>query len=388
MVVRTDECLAEEDADTGAWKNDPVTNRSDAEVERYELPSSDKATMSLSGHERNKLFLKCDKSFVDSSAVSGLDSPLDGRNIAVLDFNRDGFADFLVGSMNGQSLKFFANRVGHQQESTGNFVVLKLVGGAKPDLDRNWSNRDAVGARVIVQSGEQRQLREVRCGEGFATQNSQNLLVGMGSSNSVDITVLWPSGQITLYQKLPTGKLHTIFEDESEIDNDNDNSLVKGVVTEEYSPIETDHLSKSIATGPKISTPRNIAQLSSLHDSEFHTVTTMATWCIACKKQLAQLELLKQRLGDRIQMHGLPVDSEDTDEKLLEYVNEFEPAYKLVDYQLDLVNNFRQLTQETIDDQSLPCTLLLDRQGNLIKAFQGVPTVSQLTKACNTAASD
>ena len=82
--MRSDESLEKSVVDAKEWDSDPVTGKSAGDVDRYKLPHSLKARMSLSGSERNRMFVKSPVGqFVDVSGNSGLDSPSDGRTISV-----------------------------------------------------------------------------------------------------------------------------------------------------------------------------------------------------------------------------------------------------------------------------------------------------------------
>jgi hypothetical protein len=57
-------------------------------------------------------------------------------------------------------------------------------------------------------------VREWRCGEGFAAQNSATLIVGLGGSERVDLlTVIWPSGRRQEIRGVEAGRLITAYED-------------------------------------------------------------------------------------------------------------------------------------------------------------------------------
>ena len=58
------------------------------------------------------------------------------------------------------------------------------------------SNRDAIGARVSIETDRLRRTRVVQAGSGFLSQHSKELLFGLGQSNRVvKLTVEWPSGR-------------------------------------------------------------------------------------------------------------------------------------------------------------------------------------------------
>ncbi len=155
---------------------------------------------SWSGYQKKKLFRNLGSgTFRESSAAAGLDNDLDGRGIAVADFDNDGRLDLYQTSVNQPSLFFHNTTV-----ECGNWIELELVG--------TRSNRDAIGARVTVSAGGHRYLREVDGGNGYAGQSSTRLHVGIGAAASVDeIAVRWPSG-IVQETSAPINHLTVITE--------------------------------------------------------------------------------------------------------------------------------------------------------------------------------
>ena len=64
------------------------------------------------------------------------------------------------------------------------------------------------GFRTAPQSS-----REHRCGEGFASQNSRTLLIGIGEHEVAEqIRIRWPSGRSTELGEVAAGSLVTVFE--------------------------------------------------------------------------------------------------------------------------------------------------------------------------------
>ena len=158
-----------------------AANRRSAEA----LARDDWGRKSLSGHERNRLFFShAGRQFSDLSLLSGADHKGDGRAAALLDYNRDGLMDMAVANTNKPSLVFFKNQLRLPRK----VVAVRLTGSGK-------SNRDAIGARVVVRTGERTQVRELHAGEGNAAQNSKTLLFGLGDAPQADaVTIRWPDG--------------------------------------------------------------------------------------------------------------------------------------------------------------------------------------------------
>ena len=176
---------------------------------------------SFSGHERNRVFRQIQgeegPEFEDVSLLSGADSIQDGRAFAKLDLDWDGAVDLILANSNSPRTELFRNQ--HRREN-GGALWIDLVGSALPvPQDPPRSNRDAVGARVVVQleSGPALQ-RERRAGEGFASQNTRWIHVGLGSSKAVEsIEVRWPSGKTTrLEQSIEANQRIRIYESSSD----------------------------------------------------------------------------------------------------------------------------------------------------------------------------
>jgi Tfp pilus assembly protein PilF len=142
---------------------------------------------SIASKQRN-VFLRNDGrgGFDDVSGAVGLDLDQDGRSFAVLDLDRDGDPDLAVmAARQAPQLRVFRNDFAPRVAS----LAIRLVGGGE-------SNRDAIGARVNVETDALRRLKVVQAGSGFLSQHSKELLFGLGPSRRIaKLTVTWPSGR-------------------------------------------------------------------------------------------------------------------------------------------------------------------------------------------------
>jgi Flp pilus assembly protein TadD/peroxiredoxin len=140
---------------------------------------------SIAGGQRN-VFLRNDGQggFDDVSGAVGLDLDQDGRSFAVFDADRDGDPDLAVmAARQAPQLRLFRNDLAPRGAS----LALRLTG--------TTGNRDAVGARVRVETDGRRRTRVVHAGSGFLSQHSRELLFGLGTGpRAVKLTVQWPSG--------------------------------------------------------------------------------------------------------------------------------------------------------------------------------------------------
>ncbi|MGB0775227.1 MAG: CRTAC1 family protein, partial [Akkermansiaceae bacterium] len=141
---------------------------------------------SFSGNERNCVFLnRGDGKFATVSALSGWDFPDDSRGLALMDWDHDGKIDFLTSNRNAPRVRIMRN----QMKKTGNWIGFKLIG-------QKAKNRDAIGARVrVVLKSGRAIIRTLRAGEGFASQSSKRLHMGLGTATEIaKLTVVWPDG--------------------------------------------------------------------------------------------------------------------------------------------------------------------------------------------------
>ncbi len=128
---------------------------------------------------RNNRDSTFDEVGVDSG--SGMRLEKVSRGFAYADYDNDGDLDLLVTNMKG-SLDLLENR-----EGQNTWLTLKLIG--------TRSNRDAIGTRVKVTTGNLTQIREVRSGSSYLSQNDIRLHFGLGKHRQIDrLEIRWPSG--------------------------------------------------------------------------------------------------------------------------------------------------------------------------------------------------
>jgi hypothetical protein len=105
-----------------------------------------------------------------------------GRGLAAGDLDNDGRVDFLIIAQDGP-LAYFHNRT----ERAGHFVTFRLEG--------TTSNRDGVGAKVVVQTPAESRVAQRVGGGSYLSACDDRLHFGLGASTTVDaVEVLWPSG--------------------------------------------------------------------------------------------------------------------------------------------------------------------------------------------------
>lgn len=334
--------------------------------------------VSHSGHERDYLFLNLGGSqFLDVSSLSGLDDDTDGRSLAFFDFDHDGWLDIVTVNANNPLSRLYRNRIGDRPgaRERGRMVALRFEGANRSTQALSGrACRDGYGAKARLSLADGRRLvREHRCGEGLAAQNSATLLVGIGPSASVPkLEVEWPSGARRELRDLPAGSLVTAYEDASR--SADGSGFAVGAYGKPLPP------PGGGAGAPVVASLR----LRDREDPPPLTVfTTMATWCAVCKGELPQLAILRAAFReDEVDLCGVPVDSTDTPEKLARYVEEYNPSYELLrDLSPGDVQAVRAVvTHATRIDNPLPASLVTDRRGRVLYAATGVPSVSDVRR--------
>src|SRR5688500_17730945 len=140
--------------------------------------------MTWSGYQKKKFFRNLDgHTFKEISAAAGVDNDKDGRGLAMADFDKDGRLEFFQANANQEPI-FYRNVTG----SVGNWLQLDLAG--------TTSNRDAIGARVVLKTASGKTLiREVDGGNGYAGQSTHRVHFGLGPDTAIEsLEIRWPSG--------------------------------------------------------------------------------------------------------------------------------------------------------------------------------------------------
>jgi len=371
-AVRSDKNLSTEYLQSKEWGESTLGGRGLNNNVRTTAADGSLALQSFSGRERNKLFSNLEGTeFKDISSLSGLDTEADSRSVALWDFDHDGWQDIALINSNTPMLNIFRNQTGERDSVRGNFIAVRLHGGNQNHTPiSEWSNRDGIGAEITAICGDRKYVRELRCGEGFAAQNSNTMLIGISDADQVDsLQVRWPSGKIQKIGSVPAGKLLLTYENPDEVDE------IGGYQITSYDPVSS-----------RLSPPERLADfdLSNEHfgdveSKKFRVYVATATWCPSCKKALPQLARLKKEFEGLVDFYGVPVDPSDNKEKLENYVSTYQPAYKVLD---ELTTNEHQkifnMFISVVGRGALPSVFVLDNKGNVIGATAKVPTVSWL----------
>ena len=335
---------------------------------------------SLSGHERNVLYWnRGDGSFADLSAVAGLDFPEDGRAFVTFDFDRDGDADILLNNRNSPQLRLLRNNL----PTTHHSVAFRLEG--------TESNRDAVGARLVLQTASGRRLtRSVRSGSGFRSQPSRTLHFGLGEEDEIhEVKVFWPSGRVDLHQGIPADRLLLVTEGREDVTE----IPFQATPAIQYERDSTEPAVGTSRTGIWLTeaTPAPELRGQSLNGGEFLSqryrgkrvlLNFWATWCAPCQVELADFNEHRAALEAASLVPVLvSVDEPSEHEAVRRFVRERDLPFPVVLPDEDSVTAFDLLVRHILDQSgelAIPTSFLMDESGKILKLYRGLTSAEQI----------
>jgi hypothetical protein len=133
--------------------------------------------------------------FVNVSAQAGIycQATHMGRGLAVGDIDGDGDQDLAVSHMN-QPLALLSN----ETPLAGAWLRLRLIG--------TQSNRDAVGATVIVTTDRGVLFRQITGGGSYLSSSAPEIFIGLGNETIKTIEIRWPAGETDTIDELPANR--------------------------------------------------------------------------------------------------------------------------------------------------------------------------------------
>ncbi len=123
------------------------------------------------------------------------------RGMAVGDYDNDGDVDVAFVRLNERPV-LLRNNVGQDAAWIGF------------ELQGSLSNRDAIGSKLSLSSGEKRFIKWLTGGSSFLASHDKRVVFGLGKNPETEITVdiRWPNGQVQTVSGLELNRYHKIVE--------------------------------------------------------------------------------------------------------------------------------------------------------------------------------
>lgn len=339
---------------------------------------------SWSGRERHCAYLNTrDGRFADISGISGLDFADDARAAARVDWDLDGREDLWIVGRNSPRARLLLNRT----EGAGRSLSVKLEGRRGP--------RDALGARVEVRvEGAPPSVHGVRAGEGYLSQSSRWLHIGLGAANGpVEVIVHWPKLAADrerpreVFSALEPGGRYRLVE----------GSGVSERVKLDPAPLATAPMPAQRASErarvvltarpPLPPAPLLVPGVDEPSDLRDNTprpllVSVWASWCAPCIGELTELA----RRRDELSAAGLKLLALSADDvaarpaaiEVLERVQWEELAAFATPDTLDTLDALQRTLVDRRRRLPLPTSFLVDEQGAVAVIYRGPVDVDTL----------
>ncbi len=328
---------------------------------------------SWNAYERNVMFANNrDGTFSEVSGVVGMDFLEDSRSFALADIDHDGRLEVILKNRNAPQLRILHNVM----KDLGNSIAFRLRG--------HKSNRDAIGAAITVETGTVRQTKYLQAGSGFLAQHSKEVFFGVGRpEGTLRATVHWPSGLTQQFESLPIN--HRI-----EIEEGNNSFVANAFAampqaytqaepqpTPELLPSQVETWLIAPLKAPEFSLPDlagNTRELRRMRGS-FVLLNFWATEPPICREQLrrlhqhrsafaaSQLEIVAMNIDDAVDIPA--ARSVATQEGF------FFPVVFATEEMAGIYNIIYRYLFDRRRDLAIPTSFLLDREGMIVKVYQG-----------------
>jgi Flp pilus assembly protein TadD/peroxiredoxin len=337
---------------------------------------------SWSGYERNVMFANNrDGTFSEVSGAVGLDFPEDSRSFALADLDHDGRLEVILKNRNAPQLRILHNVM----KDLGQSITFRLRG--------QKSNRDAIGSSITIEVGTLRQTKYLQAGSGFLAQHSKEMFFGVGKpEGAIRATVRWPNGLSQEFANIPVNHRIEIEEGSAEFVA-RPFAAPPQAYTRAGPPPKLEPLPSQIDTwlieplkAPAFSLPDlagNMRELRSLQGG-YVLLNFWATTAPLCSDQLRILHQHQSALAES-QMAILAVNVDDAGDMptARAFAAQEKLSFPVLFATEDVAGVYNIIYRYLFDrrrDLAIPTSFLLDREGMIVKVYQGPLDLQRLLK--------
>ncbi|SPE23035.1 TPR repeat-containing protein [Acidobacteriia bacterium SbA2] len=333
------------------------------------------------GYLRNVFFFNNgDGTFSDISGAVGLDFQDDSRAFALADFDHDGRLEIALKNRTGPQLRILRS----EAPDLGNALALRLRG--------TKSNRDAVGAVIILTTTEGRQVKMLQAGTGFPSQHSKEVFFGIGKAASASAEIRWPNGDVQHFEGLPANHRIEIEEGSEKFQAvpfrpHRPLAAIPPPPTAEPPPASSETWLVDPILAPDFELPDLSGLKHRLSDVRGKLVA-LNFWATGSPPSLETLRVLDRSVALRKALELLAVNLDKPEDAT--QVRSFARANSLrlpVLLASDEVAGIYNLVYHFMFDRrrnlGLPTTFLIDSKGFIVKVYQGAADAARLTADCD-----
>ena len=328
---------------------------------------------SWNAYERNVMFANNrDGTFSEVSGALGLDFLEDSRSFALADIDHGGRLEVILKNRNTPQLRILHNVM----KDLGDSISFRLRG--------HKSNRDAIGAAITVETETLRQTKYLQAGSGFLAQHSKELCFGVGKpEGTIRVTIRWPSRLSQQFEHLPVN--HRI-----EIEEGASSFVAKPFVaaplayahagpppTVEPLPSQVDTWLFEPLKAPEFSLPDLVGNARELRQSRGNFVL-LNFWATTSPISRDQLRLLHQHssafAANHLQILAVNVDASGDAPTARSLAVQEGLSFPVLFATEDVAGIYNIIYRYLFDrrrDLAIPTSFLLDRDGMIVKVYQG-----------------
>jgi len=346
-----------------------------------------RADSSWNAYERNVMFANNrDGTFSEVSGVVGLDFLEDSRSFALADLDHDGRLEVILKNRNAPQLRILHNGM----KDIGDSIAFRLRG--------HKSNRDAIGAKITVETGALRQTKYLQAGTGFLAQHSKEVFFGVGKpEGTLKATIRWPSGLTQQFESLPVNHRIEIEEGNQTFAAKAFTATLKAYAHAEppptLAPLPTQVETWLIAPlkAPEFSLPDLAGTSRELRQfrGSFVLLNFWATTAPLCREQLRSLHQHQSAFAaSHLEIVAVNIDDAAAVPAAQSLAKEAGLTFPVVFATEEIAGIYNIIYRYLFDrrrDLAIPTSFLLDKEGMIVKLYQGPIDPAHILEDVSTA---